>query len=43
MSNMYLIVLVLVASIATYTIWYVSSKNAEMLTQYERRHTNWIK
>ena len=32
MSRMYLIVLVLVASMVTYTIWYVSSKNAEVLT-----------
>ena len=43
MSRMYLIVLVLVASMVTYTIWYVSNKNAEMLTNkvgvnnYERR------
>ena len=32
MSRMYLIVLILVASMVTYTIWYVSNKNAEMLT-----------
>ena len=32
MSRMYLIVLVLVASMVTYTIWYVSSKNEDVLT-----------
>ena len=32
MGRMYLIILVLVASMVTYTIWYVSTKNADMLT-----------
>ena len=32
MSRMYLIILILVASMVTYTIWYVSSKNKEVLT-----------
>ena len=33
MSRMYLIVLILVASMVTYTIWYVSSKNEEVFSQ----------
>ena len=32
MSRIYLIILILVASMVTYTIWYVSSKNKEILT-----------
>jgi hypothetical protein len=31
-GRIYLIILILVASMVTYTIWYVSNKNAEMLS-----------